>query len=646
MLEANLAKLFEAGRIGNLQLKNRIVMPPMGTHWASNDGHVVQRQVDYYAERAKGGVGLVIVEASCVQFPLGRGHLEISVDSDKYLPGLYRLADTIKKNGARAAIQLQHSGAATNSNWTGGLTPVAPSAVQRKGYGPARSLSVAEIKEIINCFIQAAVRVQKAGFDAVEIQGGHAYLLAEFHSPAWNDRNDEYGDSIRGRARVTMEIVSGIKNKIPSLPISCRLNGGEWGAESFGRHGLTLEDAKEIAKLVEASGADVVHVTAYGWGQYALKNIPISRGALLPLAEAVKKVISIPVIAVGRITPEVGEKALREGKADFVAIGRGLIADPYLPQKARTGDIDDIAPCITCFECMQQPRINICSVNARDGEEGNYPYPITKVAKAKKVIIIGGGPGGMEAARVAALRGHDVTLYEKENELGGKLLVLDKPSSKENMRQLNPYLKRQVEKAGVKVKLGTLATAESVLQQCPDAVIVAAGDRPLKPEISGLENAKVINALDFLAGKADVGKKVVIIGGEMVGCEVAEVLAERGGKEVTITTLLPDLATTMLRIPRLRDELLHRLEESGVKFQLGVTYKEVTKRDVVIIDKDGKERVIEADSIILAAGARPDNTLLFELKGRVPEIFAIGDALEPRKIIQAIHEGFKTAYSL
>ncbi|MFC2052363.1 FAD-dependent oxidoreductase [Chloroflexota bacterium] len=330
--------------------------------------------------------------------------------------------------------------------------------------------------------------------------------MAQFHSPAWNERNDEYGGNIRNQARLTMEIISGIKNRLPEMPVICRLNGREYGAEEFfGTPGLTLKDALEIAKLIEASGADAVHISAFGWGMERTRNAPTSAGALLPLTEAIKKVISVPVIALGRILPEVGEAALREGKADFIAIGRGLLADPHLAVKLFSGDVEDIAPCITCYECLGEPRINICSVNARDGEEGNYPYPLSKAPKSKKVIVIGGGPGGMEAARVAAIRGHDVTLYEKEKELGGKLLVADKPSSKKNIRLLNPYLQRQLEKAQVAVELGWEATVESILVQRPEAVIIATGAKQIKPDINGLEKANVVDAVELLAGKAEVG---------------------------------------------------------------------------------------------------------------------------------------------
>ncbi|MFC1917272.1 FAD-dependent oxidoreductase [Chloroflexota bacterium] len=645
-MQANLKKLFEPGKIGSLELKNRIIMPAMCPHWAGEDGNVTPKHVNYYAERARGGVGMVITEACCVQTPVGRTSGAISLDDDKYFLGLSKLAKAIKKNGARACCQLYHAGAAAKLVSTGGLTPVAPSTVDRRSYEQNRALTTAEIKEIRDCFIQAAMRCCKAGFDAVEVHGAHHYLLAQFLSPAWNKRDDEYGGNIENRARLFTEIVSGIKRKIDGLPVICRINGNEYGTEDFfNTPGLMLADARKIAGLLEASGADAIDVSAWGWGRYGLKNVPQFDGDLLPLAEAIKKVVSIPLIAVGRMTPDLGEQALYYNKTDFIAMGRAILADPYLPQKLCAGDLEDIAPCITCYECLGLPRRHVCSVNARLGEEGKYPYPIKKAVKSKKVVIIGAGPGGMEASRVAALRGHDVTLYEKQKETGGKLLVADKAPGKENIGLLSKYLRRQVEKLGVKLELGKVATIQNVLSHNPDVVIVATGGQPVTPKIKGLTKSSVVEALNFLTGRTKVGNKVVIIGGEMVGCEVAEILTESRKKDVSITTLLPGLATG-IPSPALRYHLITELRAKGVKFYTRVTYKEATGKSLVIRDKNGNEQVLEADSIVMAAGTKPDNRLLRELNGKVAEIICIGDAVKGRKIIDAINEGFKAAFSL
>jgi len=549
-------------------------------------------------------------------------------------------------------MQLYHAGNAAKSWIIGDSQPFAPSSVQRRTYEVANSLSKDEIENVRNCFIEAALRCQKAGFDAVQIHSCHHYLLANFLSPVWNERTDEYGGDIGNRARLLIEILRGIKEKAPDLPVMCRINAREYGAKDFFRveRELGLEDAKEVAKLLEINGADAIHLTCWGYGTQALiRMMPLFPGGMLSLIEAVKKVVSIPVIAVGRLTPEEGERALRDGIADFVAIGRGLITDPYLPQKMAAGKLGDIAPCIACYNCVKNSVTGYgldgisCTVNARCGHESEFPYPITKAKGLKKVVIVGGGPAGMEAARIAALRGHNVILYEANDELGGQLLFADKAPFKHNNGLLTEYLRRQVEKAGITVELGKVVTKEVILAQRPDAVIVATGALPLTPEIKGLENAKAVKATDVLVESVEVGDKVIIIGGNMVGCEVADFLADKG-KEVTVCEMLPYLLTKVLA--PLRRPWKSRLTEKGVKFELGITAEEITDRGLSVLDKDGKRRILDYDTIVLASGSRQNDSLLLELKNAGPEVYCIGDARQPRQIIEAVHEGFRTAYSL
>jgi len=649
-MAVTLTRLFQPGRIGGMEVKNRIVMPPMGTDYATEEGYVTQRQIDYYAERAKGGAGLVIVEASCVQAPIGKGFRgQIVVDDDRFLPGLSRLAEAIKKNGARAAIQIHHAGNAAPPKATGGQQPVAPSSVTRRSYQLARSLTVAEIKEVINCFIEAALRVQRAGFDAVEIHSAHHYLLAQFLSPAWNERTDEYGGPIANRARALVEIVSGIKERAPDLPVICRFNGREYGVAEFlgGERGLTLEEACEVARLVERAGADAVHVSCEGWGRYAVINMPASPGEMLPLAEAVKRSVSIPVIAVGRLDPRVGELALKEGKADFIGIGRALLADPYLPQKAAAGELEDITPCISCYNCLRISAMGFepvglrCTTNPACGQENQYP--MVRAERPKKVVVVGGGVAGMAAARAAALRGHRVTLFEREGELGGKTLLAGKCGPHNRYRLLVHYLRKQLNRLGVDVRLNKEAAASDVLGENPDAVILATGALPTTPELKGIDRENVVTAVDVLAGKAPVGERVVILGGEKVGCMTAEYLADRG-KKVTVLRRGRRMATRIS--PFVRRPLLDRLVEKGVVLRGGVTCKEITERGVLITDPEGKEELIEADTVVLATGAAPEVELVSELEGRVPQVQRVGDAREPREIIEAVHEGFAAGYSV
>ena len=645
--------LFQPGKIGTMEVKNRIVMTPMITETADKGGYISQRTIDYYAERAKGGVGLIVVEASCVQSPVGRGfEPQIDVDDDKFIPGLSRLADGIKKHGARSCIQLYHSGPAAHKHITG-QQPRSPSAVSYTPvYEPTLEITRDQMEETKQCFVDAAKRCQKAGFDSVMLHSCHQYLLASFLSPTWNRRKDEYGGDIRNRTRYPIEVLRSVKEAV-DIPVIIRINAAEHSAkENLGaEEELTLNDSIEIAKILEANGADAFHISTWGFGPYFIDIVfPRNVGERLPAVAAIKKNVSIPVFAYGRLTAELAESTIREGKADFAAFGRQLIVDPYFPQKLAADEISDIPPCINCHKCSPVSAVGVpatigirCSVNARCGHEAEYSYPLPKAQKPKKVVVVGGGPGGMEAARVAALRGHSVTLYEKNKELGGQTLVCDKAEGKENMTLLPDYLKGRVEKAGVTAKLGVEATKEMVLVQQPDAVIVATGPQPIVPKIKGLEKAKTVSAVDAIAGTVKVGKRVIVIGGGMVGLEAAEILGARG-KKTTIVEVLPEVGTKI--VPFDLPWIMKVLDDNGVEIHAGITSQEVTDQGMAIVDKDGEKQLIEADTIVLAAGARPNDKLFLELKGKVPEVYCIGDAKEPRFIVDAVYEGFKAAYSL
>jgi thioredoxin reductase len=432
-----------------------------------------------------------------------------------------------------------------------------------------------------------------------------------------------------------------------------RINAAEhWAKENLGAdEGLTLDDSIEIAKILEANGADAFHISTWGYGPYFIEIVfPHKAGERIPAVAAIKKNVSVPVFVYGRLTPELAESALRQGKADFAAFGRQLLADPYFPQKLAAGEISEIVPCINCHKCGPVSATGFpivpgigCSINARCGREAEFAYPITKAQKPKKVVVVGGGPGGMEAARVAALRGHSVTLYEKSKKLGGQSLICDKAEGKEHMALLPEYLKARIKKASVTVKLGTEVTKETVLGQQPDAVIVATGPQPIVPKIKGLEKMKTVSAVDAVTGNVKVGKRVIVIGGGMVGLEAAEILGARG-KKTTIVEILPEVGTKIA--PPDLGWIMKVLADHDVQIYVSVTSQEVTDQGMVIIDKDGKKQLLEADTIILAAGAEPNNKLFLELQGKVPELYCIGDAQEPRWIIDAIYEGFKAAYSL
>jgi len=634
-----LDKLFQPCNIGKLQLKNRVVMPPMGNNFGAEDGSVTLQQIDYYNERALGGPGLIITEMVSVDSPMGqRGIRQLRIDDDRFIPGLSRLAIQVHDSGGKMALQLCHAGLlAASNNFV--LQPVAPSPVEYYGKKVTEGLSKEEIKDIINHFIRGALRAKDAGFDGVEVHAAHSYLLAHFLSPYFNRRGDEYGGSVRNRAKILLEIIGGIRNAVgEDYPVWCRINGMEYGLEG----GLTIDEAREIARMAEAAGSAAIHVTGGAYGTYSGYNragMGQPEGNLSELAGAIKKTVKIPVIAVGRINLQLAEKLLQESKADLIAIGRAQIADPQLIKKAASGNFDDIRPCISCNVCVDDlTLLDVslhCSVNACVGKERESRSRPAKIVK--NVLVIGGGPAGMEAAIIAAQRGHRVTIYEQLPQPGGKLNLAVVSPGKIEIRPLIDFFVRQVQKLGISVVLQKEADASLIKQLRPDVIILAAGGIPAVPPIPGVAGENVVFAEQVLSGAA-VGQRVVIIGGGLVGCETAEFLSKHG-KKITVIEMLDEPAAGVGS--SFKPGLISRLAADGVTMMTGVECKKIFAEGVVITARDGKEQTLAADTVVLAAGAKPDRRLLQEIKGLAPEIYPIGDCVAPRRILEAISEGHR-----
>ncbi|MFC2019158.1 FAD-dependent oxidoreductase [Chloroflexota bacterium] len=637
-----ITKLFQPCHIGKMQLRNRTVMAAMNTGLDNNGGEISALRIDHYARMAEGGIGLIIVEAISI-LQHRRAAPVMAINSDVFIPGWKRMVDAVHAHGAKIAPQITHNGRQNPSAAERNL--VAPSAIPCMVYRQTpRALTIGEIEGIVEKFALTAKRSQEIGFDAVEIHGAHGYLIDQFLSPYTNKRTDKYGGDMAGRMKLSLDIVKHTRETVgPDFPIIFRLS-----ADEHVPGGLTLKDTSLIAQRLEEAGVDCLDVSAgiAETRQWYIQPYFLPHGCLIDLAEGIKKVVKIPVIAVGKINAVMAEQVIAEGKADLVAFGRPLFADPEMPNKAREGRLDDIRQCIYCNHCYDQRcnhQASECSVNATLGKSTGYE--VAPASKRKKVLIAGGGPAGMEAARVSSLRGHQVILCEKESKLGGQLRLACVPPYKQDIANLTDYLTTQMSKLGVDIRLGQEVTPELVAEIKPDAVIVATGATPATPTFPGMEEANVVQAWDVLAGKK-VGDKIVIIGGGRVGCELAEFLADQG-KKVTIVRAMglgPIAGDVGIST---RPFLLTRLKERGVRIETDFKVDKIMSYGVAITseDKRGYVEFIEADNIILAPPAQSNRLVVDQLTGKV-ELYTVGDCVQPRLIVDAIHDAFRISREL
>jgi len=624
--------LFTPIKIGQLELRNRIIMPPMIERLAV-DGMVSEAVKDFYAARARGGVALIVLTPGVIDESMA-SYIQLGIYEDRFIPKLKELTDLVHASGAAIGIELMHLG--RQGGEIKGYRPVAPSPIPWAPHEEVpRELTIAEIEDLVEKFADGARRAREAGFDLVELHACHGYLLSGFLSPQANLRRDKYGGDVAGRARFVVEIVQRIKKKAGSnFPVSCRINGADHVPG-----GVTVDMACETARLLEDAGADLVGVSSGAYGSYPVIVPPYDQphGCNVPLAERVKKAVRVPVAVAGRLDdPGVADEVLASGKADLIAVARGLLADPDLPNKALRGEFNDIRKCIACNVCIDSDPTEpiACTVNAEAGREREMQ--IVPAPRPKKVVVIGGGLAGLEAARVAALRGHKVSLFEEDKDLGGQWVLAATPPHKEDHRKFLNNLCWQLEKLGMDINLGKKVTAATVEELQPDAVIVATGAMPLVPPIAGVKRKGVITAWDVLR-KHTVGQRVLVVGGGMTGLETAEFLAQQG-KEVVVVEQLKRVGADMGGT--VRWHLMNRLKGQKVELITSTQVKEIGPEGAVTVLRNGREETLRRfDATVLACGAKPRNEVAAQIESKVKELYIIGDAAKARKGLDAIREG-------
>ena len=688
-MDTGFQKLLEPSYIGKVKTRNRIIKTAQGSSFIEPTGYVGEQAKAYYETMAKGGVGLLIVESCGVEYPFGIHHFPVQfhLDDDKYIPSYTELVQVIHKHGCPVFLQLFHSGPWNPTGLlpkrdTKSASTLTEDELPGPGFAIPRGVSLAEIEDLIQMFVKAAQRAQKAGFDGVEINAATCHLINSFYSRIFNKREDEFGcASLENRARFLNRIIIDTKKQLGhDFAVTALINIAEYGHEKA----TTFEEGVQFARLAAEAGADAIQVRAHGYGHrggllqpdrlfYPEFPKPLPKdldwshrgvGAIIPLAKAVKKVVSVPVIAACRLDPVLGEKLLQQGDIDFVGMTRRLLADPELPNKVANNKLEDINPCTGCLYCMDVRLHNTpirCRINANLGREREFALkPATKI---KRVLVIGSGPSGMEAARVAALRGHKVTIYEKSSKLGGLLPLASmlKDIETDELLALIKYLDRQMRKAGVTIKLNSEVTSALITELKPDVVILAAGGIDSTIDVPGINGRNVVTGAKlhgqlkfysrFFGPKAlakmtkvwmPIGKRVVVIGGTIHGCELAEFLIKRGRK-VTIIHNGTEIGEGMTGDDQF--QFLRWIAEKDAVVITGATIDKITDKGLSI-KVGGKEQTIAADTIALALPLQSNPVLLKQLEGKLTEIYAIGDCNEPHLIADAIASGSRIGHSI
>lgn len=657
--------LFDPIKINTLEIKNRIFMPAMHLGMADNY-EVTDQIIAFYEERARGGAGMISVGYATVD-ELSGNTLNIGAHDDRFIPGLKRLSSVIKERGATACVQLNHAGRYNMSFFLNGEMPVAPSPIASKlTRETPRALEIKDIHEIIGRFADAALRVKNAGFDAVEVLSGTGYLISEFMSPLTNQREDEYGGSFDNRIRFGREVMGAVRKTVgKQFPVIVRMNGNDFMVRGQGR-----EELQQYAKnLVDEGLVDALCINV-GWHEARVPQITaaVPRGAFAYLSRGIKEQVDVPVIASHRINdPETARALIADGMCDMVAMGRSLIADPFLPAKAMTGREDEIIHCIACAQGCFDNLFNLkhveCLCNPRAGHE--RARGIIKTDTPKKVLVIGGGAAGMNAAIAASDCGHKVSLYEKKNTLGGQLYLAAAPPGRQEFGVYAGNLARQIAIRPIHVSLNRKVDIKCIEAEKPDHIILAAGGIPLTPPIPGVEMSHVVQSWDVLTNRVHTGKRVVVLGGGAVGVETALFLAEKGTlsaealkfllvnkaessetlyematkgiKEITIIEMLDKVGKEFGKSTRWG--MLQDLGRFGILSRVGSRALEITSRGIKVESDSGIEE-LPADTVVIATGAQPDNRLETDIKKTGIPFDTIGDAGQIGMAFDAVHQGF------
>lgn len=640
--------LFSPIKIGNCEIPNRLVVPAMVTNYCTADGILTDRYIGYMTEKAKGGFGLLITEDYAV-CPEGKGYERIpGLYTDEQIEKNLLLTDSVHKYGSRIFCQLYHPGRQTGPWANGGADVVAPSAIK----DPAeqvlpRAITTDEIKRLITQFGEAASRAKAAGFDGIEIHAGHGYLIAEFLSPYYNKRTDEYGGCFQNRVRLLDEIYQAVRKETGSeFPITIRYSGIEYLPG-----GRTKADSLQLAVHAEKLGFDAQHISN---GSYSsdprhaiIATMHTEHAINMDIAEEIKKLVQSPVIVTNRINdPEMADSILIAGKADMIGMGRGSICDPYLPSKAQEGRFDEIRYCIGChlgcFSPLFMGGSVTCVVNPEVGRE--FENNLQPASDKKKIMVIGGGPAGLEAAYIAAKRGHQVELFEKADSLGGQFRAAACPVEKGELSTLISSLRAQLSHKQVKVHLNTEVTEEIITDFAPDTVILATGAAPLLPQISGIDGSNVCTAEDVLLGRHDIGYgPVVVCGGGEVGGETANFIAQVN-HNVTMLEMQPDILNDMSFVPKMI--LLEMLQKNGVRCITDAKVSCITNEAITYETSDKKQEAIPAETVVAAFGYRSENCLKEAAEKHCNEVIVIGGAIKPGNALIAMKDGYEAGIKL